>query len=146
MPSTEALAAPPQAPPPLTEQQKAFILAGITRAKTAHKIERHAHEKRSTLIPKLTALLDTVYAKLLPVRVARCRALVAAHVIDLRSRNTAAAIHEKTAKVLRAIYVEDVESCLGLDHVPLVRNPQFPSLPLLMHLGMNFSPTHENNG
>jgi hypothetical protein len=48
--------------------------------------------------------------------------------------------------VLRAIYAEDIEFFLGDDREPFVIDPQFPSRPLLIHLGMRFSPSHENTG
>jgi hypothetical protein len=91
-------------------------------------------------------VLDTAWQNLVPVRLARCKQTVDKYLTEIRHGYSARECSEKAALVMRAIYDEDVESCIDGPRDPFVDDRQFPSMPLLMHLRMRFSNQHEDTG
>jgi hypothetical protein len=147
-PAAAAALDAPQDPNPSRSELARIVRAALIRAKRVAKLRSDADKKRLARVPRLMALLTTAYVSLLPVRLARYVQLVVKYLDEIRQGFTSQTLEcsQKTDLVMRAIYDEDVESSIQGPRDPFPIDRQFPSMPLLMHLRIRFSNSHENDG
>ena len=125
---------------------RSAIRACLLQATIAARVRKAARDKALIRQATLMKVLDTAWNNLAPVRLARCNQAVDTYLTEIRQGYSALECSQKADLVMRAVYDEDVESCIEGPRDPFVDDRQFPSMPLLMHLRMRFSNKHEDTG